>query len=41
MVELENKNSNAGNSLVSLLVITSSLSSFWQVSIAVRLFQGQ
>jgi hypothetical protein len=28
MVELENKNSNAGNSLVSLLVITSSLSSF-------------
>jgi hypothetical protein len=43
MIELkwENKNSNAGNSFVRLFVVTSSLSSFWQVSIGVRLFQGQ
>ncbi len=43
MVEFkwENKNSNAGNSFVKLLVVTSSLSSFWQVSIGVGLLQGQ
>jgi UDP-N-acetylmuramyl pentapeptide phosphotransferase/UDP-N-acetylglucosamine-1-phosphate transferase len=43
MVELkwENKNSNAGNSFVRLLVTTSILSSFWHVSIGVGLLQGQ